>query len=341
MVGTLMYGVALGLREFAGGEEWWQIKTGKKDAKGQPIYWDVRRMPQLAFFLNVADLAIRANKGTMGDIDPDKRLAEVYLNVRRNTSPNDIGSIDYFLKLWDAEDISQGQKAKLLRPVGEVLSNPLIPLVNLRDAWAQINEEAGAKRDLREEPIWGPSYDKLPWVRNRLPLAEGPFEKGPQPRQYAPLVGGERTPLAFAIALGQAAGVTQLTPGQGFASREFSRLGLSPFRFLRRDPDPSIDRAQWKAMSQFFEDVGKAFEKDSSYQAASDAEKAARWEDVFKGDDGLASAARTIGEQANPEEMARREILKSVGPLRGKAIGLDKKVQEMRKQQKESRATSP
>lgn len=341
MVGTLMYGVALGLREFAGGEEWWQIKTGKKDAKGQPIYWDARRVPQLAFFLNVADLAIRTSKGTMGDIDPDKRLAEVYLNVRRNTSPNDIGSIDYFLKLWDAEDISQGQKAKLLRPVGEVLSNPLIPLVNLRDAWAQINEEAGAKRDLREEPIWGPSYDKLPWVRNRLPLAEGPFEKGPQPRQYAPLVGGERTPLAFAIALGQAAGVTQLTPGQGFASREFSRLGLSPFRFLRRDPDPTIDRAQWKAMSQFFEDVGKAFEKDSSYQAASDAEKAARWEDVFKGDDGLASAARTIGEQANPEEMARREILKSVGPLRGKAIGLDKKVQEMRKQQKESRATSP
>lgn len=341
MVGTLMYGVALGLREFAGGEEWWQIKTGKKDAKGQPIYWDARRVPQLAFFLNVADLAIRASKGTMGDIDPDKRLAEVYLNVRRNTSPNDIGSVDYFLKLWDAEDISQGQKAKFLRPIGEVISNPLIPLVNLRDAWAQINEEAGAKRDLREEPIWGPSYDKLPWVRNRLPLAEGPFEKGPQPRQYAPLVGGERTPLAFAIALGQAAGVTQLTPGQGFASREFSRLGLSPFRFLRRDPDPSIDRAQWKAMSQFFEDVGKAFEKDSSYQAASDAEKAARWEDVFKGDDGLASAARTIGEQANPEEMARREILKSVGPLRGKAIGLDKKVQEMRKQQKESRATSP
>lgn len=342
ITGFAMYAIALGVRETVGGPEWWQIKTGRKDKKGNPVYYDVRRIPQVAYFLGAADLAKRVKDGTMTHLSAGRRLSELYLNAQRQAAPGEMGTIDYFTKMWAGEAVPGTVGDKLLaRPAGDFAAIFVYPLVNIRDAYAQFNEETGVKKDLRESPFTGPIIDKLPWLRNSLPNLEGPFEPAPQLRAFSPISQGRRNPFDVVLGLTSAIGATPVTAGQNFAAQEFARLGLSPFRFLKRDPDPTIDRAQWNAMAQFFTDLGQAFEQDPSYQSASDKEKAARWEMVLTGPDGFSSIAKQLGLAANPEEAARRALLEAgPGPLQNRALGLDKEVERMRQQSKE-RAKSP
>ena len=345
IIGTIMYGVALGLRETVGGPEWWQIKTGRKDKKGNPVYYDVRRIPQIAYFLGAADLAKRVKDGTMNHLSAWRRLSELYLNAQRQAAPGEMGTIDYFTKMSAGEAVPGTVGDKLLkRPIGDFAAIFVYPLVNIRDAYAQFNEEAGVKKDLRESPLTGPLLDKLPWLRNRLPNAEGPFETSPQLRAFSPISQGRRNPFDVVLGLTSTIGATPVTAGQNFAAREFSRLGLSPFRYLKRNPDPLIDRAQWRYFAEEIAKEGALLEKSPVYQKMSDREKAAEWEEILIGSPqqpgGLAAEARKAGEDANQDEMDVQELLKQEYPLRRRASGLDKEVEEMRKRNKE-RAKSP
>lgn len=327
VVGTAMYAVALGLREWAGGEEWWQLKTGKKNKDGKPVYFDARRIPQLAFFLNAADLAKRANEDTLGDIKVEQRLKDTYLGARRNSQPGDLGAIDQFMLMWAGDTVPTNAKQRSQMAVGQWGSTFVIPLSNIRDAWAQFNEQEGAKRDLRDRPFLGPSLDKLPWLRRRLPLAEGPFEPSPQGMAYAPIAEGEGVdPVTSAFALGGAIGVTKMTPGQSFAAREFARLGLSPYTWLKRDPDPAIDRAQWKRMTIILQAVGQSLANSDSYRNQSPDQQRAIWEGILGGPDGAAAEAKAAGLESNPREADRRKTLQALPPYQRKAIGLDKKL---------------
>lgn len=290
-----------------------------------------------------ADIIHRAEKGTLGDINIGKRMQEVYLSTRSMGSPNDMSVVDYFIRSQMDMSVPSSQASKVQRPIGELLSNPLIPLTNIRDAWAQINAEEGARRDLTEQPILGPIYEKLPWFRRRLPLQEGPTEVSPQAKRYAPLAEGELSPLAGAIGLAQGLGVTLFTPGTNFATREFARLGLNPYRWLQRNPDPKINRAQLQAFTRLLEQESTLLERSEYYKKLTDAEKAAEWEEIIygaEGVEGIASMATEEGKEANPEEADLQDLLKSEKPLRRKASGLDKEVEEMRKQFKE-RAKTP
>lgn len=330
VVGTAMYGLALGLREWAGGEEWWQIKTGKKTKDGKPVYYDARRIPQLAFFLNAADLAKRASEDRLGDIKVEQRLKDTYLGARRNSQPGDLGAIDQFMLMWTGDTVPTNAKQRSQLAAGQWASTFVIPLSNIRDAWAQFNEQEGAKRDLREQPWLGPSLDKLPWLRRNLPLAEGPFEPSPQGANYAPIAEGEGVgPITGAFALAGATGAAKFTPGQSFAAQEFARLGLSPYTWLKRDPDPAIDRAQWKRMTTILQAIGNSLANSESYRNQSPDQQRAIWESIIGGAEGAAAEAKAAGLETNPMEAERRKTLQAVPPYQRKAIGLDKKLAPM------------
>lgn len=119
-------------------------------------------------------------------------------------------------------------------------------------------------------------------------------------------------------------------PGVNFATREFARLGLSPIRWLKPDPDPKINRAQYAAYSKRLAALAPKIEASPLYQSKTDEQKAAFWEAKLGGPDGIAAEAKEIGQQANPKEMNRRELLKSQPPLMRKATGLDKKASDMK-----------
>jgi len=320
-LGTAMFATALALRKEAGGEEWWQIKTGKKDKKGQPIYLNAKKYMPFSGFLYLADVAMR-----FGKRDVDKKygdeLAELYLNSRRTDNAG-AAFFDAAKELYDYWDTGASMKDKTKAAIGKPFANifaaPLTPLVNLRDLVAQFDEDEAAKRDMKSSPLLGPSIDRIPWLRSNekygLPLYQPPTEPAPQSSSAAPAL----TELGIS-----------LDPGTNFATREFARLGISPIRWLKPDPDPKINRAQYAAYAKRLALIAPKIEASPLYQSKTDAQKAAFWEAKLSGPDGLAAEAKELGQQANPQEINRREILKSQPPLQRKASGLDKKVQEMK-----------
>ena len=304
------------------------MKTGKKNKDGKPVYYDARRIPQLAFFLNAADLAKRAKEDTLGDIKVQQRLTDTYLGARRNSQPGDLGAIDQFMLMATGDTVPTNATQKSKLAAGQWASTFVIPLSNIRDAWAQFSMEEGAKRDLRENPWLGPSMDKLPWLRRKLPLAEGPFDPSPQLGAYAPLAEGEGLgPVTGAYALGGGIGATRMTPGQSFAAREFARLGLSPYTWLKRDPNPTIDRAQWKRMTTILQSVGEGFSRNPGYLSKTPDQQRSMWEGIMLSTEdgpGAAEEARNAGLDANPREADRRKELKSNPPYKRKELQLDK-----------------
>lgn len=324
LLGTAMYATAIGIRKELGGDEWWQIKTGKKNKKGEPEYLNVKKWMPFAGFLYVADLILRMKNGRMIDKKPGDDIAELYLGARRADSGGTVfsESIKEVADYWASGDpLDDTLLNKAGKPLGNILGAPLTPFINLRDLIAQFDEDEAARRDMKESPFLGPAIDRIPWLRSSekygLPLYQPPTELAPRPANAQP-----------ALSLGGIA----TDPGSNFATREFSRLGISPVRWLRPDPDPLINRAQYAAYAEILQELGPALEADATYKAASDAEKGAMWEQLLSGSEGYASMAKAQGELANPEEIQRRELLKTQGPLQRKASGLEKEVKEMKKQ---------
>lgn len=335
LLGTAMFATAIGIRKGLGGEEWWQIKTGKKNKKGEPEYLNVKKYMPFAGFLYMADLALRVTEGRMIDKKPGDDLAELYLGARRADSGGTVfsESIKEMSDYWASGDpLDDTLINKAGKPLGNILGAPLTPFINLRDLIAQFDEDEAARRDVKERPLLGPAIDKLPWLRSGklgtagLSLYQPPTELTPRSASAQPAL----TELGIAT-----------DPGSNFATREFSRLGLSPVRWLRPDPDPLINRAQYAAYARKLGAIAPKIEASDRYQAMSDAQKAAFWEAKLSGSDGIASEAKELGERANPQEMNRRELLESQQPLMRKATGLDKKVKEMKNRAGEKPASVP
>jgi hypothetical protein len=169
ILGTLMYGVAWTLRQAIGGEEWWQLKTGKKGENGQPVYLDIRRWHPFSDVMHIADLVDRIYKGQAMDIKLGDELLEAVSGIKRvEGSPGLWDAINTVGDYWGEEPTSAKGLA-LTEAGGRFASIPLTPLLNLRDLFAQFSKEENRKKDLRGEGFWGPSLDRLPWFRRRLP----------------------------------------------------------------------------------------------------------------------------------------------------------------------------
>jgi len=304
-LGTVLYGAALSLRSSAGGEEWWQLATGRKDSKGRPIYYNAKRIPQLAFFLWAADSAQRVAEHREVDKKFQQEGLELYASMRRTGSTEQLGAVDAFLDWWQEKDNSESAARGLARPAGQLLALPLTPFINVRDVWGQFSTDEAARKDLRDEPLTAPALDRLPWFRRRLPNFQSPTETGITPTSNDPL-----TTVVPGIVF---------DPGTSFAGREFARLGITPYHWLKRDASPKIDRAQFAMYSKILESIGESLSQDPSYLQASDLEKAARWEALLAGPDGIAAIAREAGLAADPNEAAKRELRKTIPPLRRRA----------------------
>ena len=322
-LGMAMFATALYIRKEHGGEEWYQIKTGKKDKKGQPIYMNAKKFMPFAGMLYLADVSLRAKEGRLFDVKTHgDDMAELYLNARRADSGG-AAFFDLTKEMLDWVDtgapVKDKTKAAAARPLANVLGAPLTPLVNLRDMVAQFEEDEAARRDQKGAPILGPAIDKIPWLRSSekygLPLTQPPTEQAPRPFSAAPGL------TWFGV---------NLDPGSNFATREFARLGLSPIRWLKPHSDPTINKAQYAAYAEILSELGPAIEADINYQRASDKEKAAYLEALLSGSEGFAGVAKQIGEQANPQYVEMEKLQRTQKPLMRKATGLDKAIQEMK-----------
>lgn len=331
IMGTAMYALAWSLMSSQpGDDEWYKIPTPFKDARGNPISIDIRLYPQLALPMRAADLMRRVKDGRLNDVKAWEELRKTYVNARNSRYGAEQANIfDEMLKYWS--DGTDNERAWLAgqQGLGQLVSLPVTPLQNLTSLLAQWDPEQAYLRDTRSAGLLGPAMDKLPWLRNKLPVRQPFTEPAPQEMSArAGLIG----PITNSLVPGLR------TPAPlGFASREFARLGLKPTHFLAPDPDPVINRAQYASYAAQLEDLSREMEANLEYQRASAAEQAAMWEDEVMGTGrivGIAELARQDGEAANPDEMERRKLLRQQGPLRNKADGTMREVQDERKRSK-------
>jgi hypothetical protein len=301
IVGTVLYGIAEWLRSSdVAGPEWYQIKTGKKGKNGEPIYWDIKRYQPLATFVYIADLNRRMRTGLMGDLDYDKELLEALSGMGK--SPETAEYVTQLARAWNGEENGMWEKAQV--GIGRQFSWTTRPFVNLRDAWAGFSEDENKRKDLKGSGMLGPLIDNVPWLRGyMLPNVESPTQEAPKIAEYplATFVGGK------------------FVEGENFAGREWRRLGLYNTTFLQPDSDPIINRAQNEYFRKAITDLGHSLEESPFYKEADDDHKAAIWE-LYIREDEIAKEAHEAGLEANPDEAAKREILReSGGRLENKA----------------------
>jgi hypothetical protein len=311
MIGSAMYAIAYGvLKAGLGGDEWWQIRQwGKKTPDGRPVYLDVRRFPPFSNFLRLADLVERIRTGASKDIDLKKELTEAVTGLRRVPGGSElINAIDDYWNGEMASSVTEAGKVAL----GRQLAIPLTPLLNLRDAIADWDEQENERKDLKGQGFLGPSIDRIPFLRSKLlPGITSPVEPGPIKISESP-------------GMAQGLGI-RLIAGENFAGREWKRLGFANRRFIDPDPDPVINRAQNEFFQEQISRIGEAFEGADFYTSASDEDKAAFWERFVGGDDGIAAQAKRAGRIASPMEGLKRDLQEGMpGPLQRKSLGLDK-----------------
>lgn len=317
-LGTIMFAGALSLLKYGlTGDEWWQIKTGRKHPDGRPIYLDIRRYQPFATFYRLADLTDRllTSSGVwkgdrrLGDLQFGKELKETLTGLR--AFPGMEEYLSALADLWtdgDAGNVEEKAKSS----VGMGLAYLTRPLINLRHAVAMFDEDENKRRDLKGTGIIGPLVDNIPWVRRLLPEYQSITEPSP-PQIY-------QDPELLMMG-------AKYTVGEGYAGREWRRLGFLNRRFMPPDPNPKINRLQNEFFRSMIYDLGQAAESDPSYQQMNDVDRAAYWERIAQK---VAPAASKFGLTADPKEAVKRKVRDkaNVGDLQFKSMGLDKMLQD-------------
>jgi len=331
ITGMIMYAAAATLRHTVGGDEWWQIKTGATRPDGTPKYLDIRRYEPFATTVWLVDRLDRVVTGRIGQIKLGEEAAERYLSMRK--AGDDAFGIftegfNAMGKMFSGGVQESGTKEQMLeQAIGRQLSIVVNPLVNVRDFFGAFQESQALKRDLNEAGFAGPTIDKIPWLRSSgLDLPGGRFDIKPLPLAthptQAPPIYLKSDPLSkqdWDTAITLLPGIN-FRAGDNFAGREWKRLGIKTSSFIKRDPDPIINRKQSEIFNKMLNQISAQFERSPSYQKATDKMKAAMWEDMISGPDGIAAFAHEAALGANPKEAASREMKQGIGKFRQEAI---------------------
>lgn len=312
-LGTIMFTGAMALIKWGlMGDEWWQVKTHRNTPDGKPIYLDIRRYQPFATFYRLADLTTRAmtdlgimhGNRSLGDLKLGTEIKETITGLRQFPGLEEY--VTAAMEMW-ADDQDSNVYQKAASSVGMGASFFTRPFVNLRHAVQIFDEEELKKRDLKGTGMLGPLMDNIPWLRRQLPEVKSMTERPPIKMHLYPetlFVGAK------------------YVQGEGFAGREWRRLGLLNRRFLDPDPNPKINRAQNEFFQQMISDIGDAAEKDPNYLQMNDKERAAYWEMIVRV---VAPDARAYGVTADPAEGVKRDAIQQmdVGPLTRKMMGLN------------------
>lgn len=307
-VGTVMYATAYQIIK-AGlmGDEWWQLKTGRKRKDGTPIYLDIRRYQPMSTFMWMVDATNRAITGRVGKLELASEFGERVAGMRKagdDVLSAGMESINLMFQMWSGNE-SESKQIKLEQAMGRQLAIPLTPLVNLRNLLGQFDDQEKVRRDTREMGIWGPSLDKIPWLRQRMPEVEMPAQ--------APPVNISEDPALSML------GAT-FRSGQNFAGREWARMGYRPSVFLKSFSDPVMDRAAKQYFYEVLDEFSKDYEKDPDYQKLTDRQKMEEWEKLMLGEYGIPAQARKAGMLANPDKALEIQMKEKVPQFRRKAI---------------------
>lgn len=317
--GSVLYMALFALKRMIGDDQanWYEIPIPfTKNDKGQRKYIDIRSYKPISEMYHLVDLVDRIATGRFDAHKLGDELLEIYTGMKRvDASPDTFDILNAVADMWAGEDTNARVEAAKVG-AGRDMSIYLTPFINLRDMYAQFDDEQNKARDLRGTGFMGPFIDKLPWFSKSLPAARSPLYPGELPISEAPAL--------------KLAGI-KLQSQQNYMGQEFARMGINIRDYLGKDPDPVIDREQSRLFEMLGNNIGAGLAQDPSYVDASDDMKMARWEQYLIGDDGIVAMAKEFARNANMNEEQRREIKKQFpGPYTRKAFGIERILESLR-----------
>ncbi len=225
-IGTAMLTTAYMMRkQDYVGEKWYEFKFGDR-------YIDVRPFNPFVAYLYVADLMIRAENGTLRDLDL-KGIASVFLGSRAGTGLYLIDKfIDHQTGNKPVEDKLQSAKVIL----GSIMSTYLTPLQTALDFMAENDPELAIVRDSRKDPLWGqikkkispedlpPIYSatSIEYTKAGIPVAKTIVRESPGYRQVTGM---------------------SIIPKKNEAEKMLDKNGFLPQEIFRSTGIPELDKA--------------------------------------------------------------------------------------------------
>jgi hypothetical protein len=205
--------------EFAG-ERWYEIRT--PDGK----YIDARAFNPFAGYLFIADLVDRIKDDRLDTLSGDDIIKGILsANVRAGTG------------LFILDQLTEAMaglptNTKVLQDfAGSILAGFAVPLNQIKDLFAEFDQNEAVIRSAREGPYWGvniaEAYRNMPIASTSLPAAYSPLREGPLTRDF---------PLTR-----QLTGLL-MTGGKNPVEMEVDRLGMPRAEFYPRTGDPTADR---------------------------------------------------------------------------------------------------
>jgi len=322
MVGTFLFMLAGAmLRSGMMGDEWYQLKWfGKKSKDGSPVYADIRKWIPFSRIFQLTSLADRFATGRLNDIQAGVELTDIAIGMKKyDTDPNLTDMIDATAEYWAGPERNPFKVDKVQQMAGKFPAAMLTPFLNLRSIIAQADDDENVKKDLRGYGFWGPSLDRLPWLRRQVPDMNYPTYVG-------------KIPLSEDPGLQQFGALQLAKEPTTFLGREFQRLGLNIREYLPKDSDPVIDRRQNEVFAYLVEAITNSLESDPEYRTAPVEVQAAIWENYLMGPKSIAAISKEEGLAANPMEATRRRVMSEVpGRFTRKVLGITQQLEELRK----------
>jgi hypothetical protein len=316
MVGSFLFFLASAFIKYGLiGDEWYQFKTGKKNEKGNPIYVDLRKYVPHARIIQLVSLLDRWHGGRLNDLQFGKEVLDIATGMKRfETDPDAVDTLDSLAEYWAGPEKNPFKMDKILQTGGRYPASLMTPFMNLRSVVAAFDEDENVRKDLRGYGFWGPSFDRIPFFRQKMPDLSLPGYEGRIKISESPTL--------------QQFGAVQLAASPGFMGREFQRMGINIREYFPKDSNPVIDKRQNEIFNFLVKMVGDSFEQDPSYRNAPDDVKAFLWEQQLPD---IVSTAREEGLNANPQEAMRRLMIREVpGRFTRKVMGVSKMLEGLR-----------
>ena len=220
----LLTAYAMRKQDYAG-EKWYEFKWGDR-------YIDFRPFNPFVAYLYVADLVIRAENGTLRDLDL-KGIASVFLGSRAGTG---LYLIDKFIdhQTGNKPVKDKLESAKII--LGNIMSTYLTPLQTGLDFMAENNQELAIVRDSKKDPLWGqikkkisptdlpPIYSatSIEYTKNGIPIAKTIVRESPGWRQVTGM---------------------SIIPEKNAAEKILDKNGFLPQEIFRSTGIPELDKA--------------------------------------------------------------------------------------------------
>ena len=230
------------------GEKWYEMKVAGKTVDVRPFG------PLLPTYMFLSE----AIKGDL-KFGP-KDWVEGMLGVNRIA-----GTTLFLTSMLSGQESFEGFQKEIQKFAGTFLAGFATPAITVKDLLGNFMKEERIARYTKENPLLGPTLERIPFARRLLPEAPSvtraePFEReAPGFRQLTGITLSTKTPI----------------------EQELDKLQMSFFDFVPKTGDKFIDRLLTTQMGSFIEQKASRI-KDPDYQALDDFDKEESLRDLFK-----------------------------------------------------------